>query len=187
MADNAPRKSLLDWFKSTLPTRETIAANRWLRPFAKHLLRSDLWKFNRRSVPRAVAIGLLIGPIIPVAHTVPAVLLAIPTRANIVIAGATTWLISNPLTYYPLYKVAGDIGRALMNSDIERAKAALNLAWQTGWGATFLSILNEGKTYVLGTVVMAVVIASLGYLAASFFWRWKIGRDWRKRTKGRSK
>ena len=40
--------------------REELAENRWMRPFAGRILRSELWRFTRRSVPRGVAIGLFV-------------------------------------------------------------------------------------------------------------------------------
>ena len=41
-------------------TRDQIERNRFLKPFAHRLLRSELWRFTRRSVPRGVALGLFV-------------------------------------------------------------------------------------------------------------------------------
>src|SRR5438045_1495997 len=88
-----------------VPTQESIQHNRMLRPFARQLSRPNLWQMNHRSVPRAVAIGLGIGVIVPFMHMVLAALLAIPARANIAIAAAVT-LVVNPLTIPPIYYAA---------------------------------------------------------------------------------
>jgi uncharacterized protein len=167
-------------FKSALPTRESIAANRWTRPFAKHLLRPDLWHFNRRSVPRAVAVGLLIAPIVPVAHTVVAALAAVPTRANIVIAAAITWLI-NPLTIPPFYYAAYKIGAALLKLDSMSPVPNVTHA-ATGQATHWAEwLVAKSGPLALGTLVMSVVIAAVGYLLSSFVWKLYIARKWRRR------
>ena len=173
-------------FKAALPTRDSIAANRWTRPFAKHLLRPDLWRFNRRSVPRAVAVGLLIAPVVPVAHTFVAALAAVPTRANIVIAAGITWLI-NPLTIPPFYYAAYRIGRALLRLDaispVPRVTHAAT-GHATQWAAW---LVDKSGPLALGTVVMSVVIAAVGYLLSSFLWKLHIARQWRMRAKRRAR
>jgi len=172
---------LIGTLKSKLPTRDWVAKNRWTRPFAHHLLRPDLWRLNRRSVPRGVAIGLLIAPIIPVAHTMFAALAAVPTRANLVIAAAVTWLI-NPFTIPPFYYLAYLVGTAMLHLDAMSALPHVDhpaAGQATQWAAWLIA---KSGPLALGTLVMSVVIASIGYLVSSFFWRWNIGRKWRARS-----
>ena len=71
---------------------------------------------TRRSVPRAVALGLFVGVIIPVMHTAIAALLAIPLRANVAITAAFT-LVVNPLTIPPIYYAAYRIGAWELHHD----------------------------------------------------------------------
>ena len=52
---------LIGWLRSHVPTRETLERNRFVRPFAHLILRSELWRMTRRSVPRGVALGLFVG------------------------------------------------------------------------------------------------------------------------------
>jgi hypothetical protein len=49
------------WLKKNTPDREQLAQSRWLKPLGGRVLRSDLWRFTRRSVPRGVGLGLLVG------------------------------------------------------------------------------------------------------------------------------
>lgn len=171
---------MLAWIKSHLPTRDSIASNRWTKPFAHLLLRPDLWRFNRNSVPRAVALGLFVAPVIPVAHTLVAALLAVPTRANIVVAASVTWLM-NPVTMPFFYVAAYHIGHALLGLDkiTPVPKAAHAVTNQTThWLAWFL---DKSGPVALGTFVLATVIAAVGYLASSFVWRIWIARKWRSR------
>ncbi|MFP5454422.1 MAG: DUF2062 domain-containing protein, partial [Alphaproteobacteria bacterium] len=49
------------WWRKNAPTRESLEQVRWLRPFAHRVLEPSLWRFTRRSVPRGVALGLIVG------------------------------------------------------------------------------------------------------------------------------
>src|SRR5438270_14052967 len=100
---------LVRWLKGHIPTRDTIHEYRLLRPFASHLRHPSLWRLNRRSVPRGVAVGLFVAVIIPVMHTFIAALLAIPARANVAVAALLT-LVVNPLTIPFMYVAAYRIG-----------------------------------------------------------------------------
>ena len=75
-----------NWLRGHFPTREQLEKNRFIRPFAHRVLRSDLWRFNRRSVPRGIALGLFVGIMIPFAHSAVAALTAMFVRANVPVA-----------------------------------------------------------------------------------------------------
>src|SRR3982750_4704901 len=111
-----PPPPRMNWLKRHIPTRETIHRYRILRPFAAPLSDPALWRMTRRSVPRAVALGLGVGVIIPVMHLFIAALLAIPLRANVAIAAACT-LVINPLTIPPIYYAAYRIGSWELHHD----------------------------------------------------------------------
>src|SRR3546814_5191395 len=87
------------WWHANAPTRESLENNRFLAPVAHRVLEPSLWRFTRRSVPRGVALGLLVGIflLIPGVQIAGAALLALPFRANIPLAAAMTFL-SNPAT-----------------------------------------------------------------------------------------
>ena len=76
----------VNWIRRHIPTRESIHRYRLLRPFARQLSQPALWKLTHRSVPRAVALGLFVGVIIPFLHTIIAAIFAIPVRANVAVA-----------------------------------------------------------------------------------------------------
>ena len=116
MAEVTPPPAPLHWLTRHIPTRETVHRYRLLRPFAPHLTHSSLWRMNRRSVPRGVALGLFVAVIIPVMHTAIAAVLAIPARANVAVAALFT-LVVNPLTIPPLYYAAYRIGSWELHHD----------------------------------------------------------------------
>lgn len=158
------------WIRSHIPSRETIDSYRLLRPFAKQLSRPDLWHMNERSVPRAVALGLGVGVIIPVMHVVIAVILAIPTRANVAIAGAFT-LVVNPLTIPPMYYAAYRIGLWELNSDAAAVnpgvaqEASSELAHMLFW------LHHASGPIALGVLTIATTAAVTGYIVSALAWR----------------
>ena len=175
---------LADWLRRNMPTREQMERNRYIRPFAGRVLKSELWRFTRRSVPRGVALGLLVGIIVPFAQILFAALLSTTVRANVPIAALTTF-VTNPITtpaiWIAAYWVGGWLLRidaativAPVNTAIERTELQQALEWLTG--ATLVT--------AFGLVVIAVVSAALGYLVAGWFWRGKTARKWaRRRTR----
>ena len=157
------------FFLRHIPTRETIGEHRLLRPFAGPLSQPNLWRMNHRSVPRAVALGLGIGIIIPFMHVFVAALLAVPARANIAIAASLT-LVVNPLTIVPMYAAAYQIGKWELRrgADVDPAAAAQ----VSGELARFLFWIHHASGPIaLGILTIAATAASVGYVGSAFFWR----------------
>lgn len=175
------RQRLAGWAKGHVPTRESLGANRWVRPFAHTVLRPDLWHFNRRSVPRGVALGLFVGILIPFAHSLVAALTAVFARANVPVAIATTW-VSNPATWIVIFPSAYVIGEGLLHADAQTGIAPMETAMQqTQFDHLLTQITGKGLDTALGLFVIATVLASIGYLVSSFGWRWWIARKRRAR------
>ncbi|MDE2560912.1 MAG: DUF2062 domain-containing protein [Sphingomonadales bacterium] len=168
-----------------MPTREQIEKNRWVRPFAHNVLRPELWRFTRRSVPRGVALGLFIGTIIPMAHFLVAAALAMFVRANVPVALAATF-IGNPLTVAGIWWLAYRIGEALLHADAMTQVAPVATAMQQTQADQLLTRLTgAGEDTAVGLFVIATVLASCGYLLASFVWRWRVARVRRRRIAAR--
>jgi len=168
--------------KLHLPTREAVERNRWLRPFAGRLLHPSLWRFNRRSVPRGVALGMAAGLIVPFAHTLIAALLAVPLRANFITAAATTW-ISNPLTWLVIFPLERDIGRYAIGlaHAASKANSVVPVDATSGWFAWILATSGE---IGVGSLILAPTAALIGYLLAAWLWRIRVARRWHRRAHG---
>ncbi len=162
------------WASRNMPTREGLESNRFARPFAKRILRADLWRFNRRSVPRGVALGVLVGIIIPFAQILFAALLCLPIRANVPVAGLTTF-ITNPFTT-PLIWVAGyELGAFILRVDSMLYARPVTSAMKHTDAAGWIEwITGQGLVLGFGLIVLAVVSAAISYLVASFLWRSRI-------------
>lgn len=172
------------WCAKNLPTRESMEQVRWLRPVAHVVLRSDLWRFHRRSVPRGVALGLIVGIflMIPGLQMVGAVLVSLPFRANIPLAVGMTFL-SNPLTTPFILLASLGVGNKLLglHADV----------------ATFMALLHEESSLrdymnwlfsdaapalVGGLTVISLVAGVIGYVVAACLWQWWIRHKWRHRA-----
>ena len=164
------------WLKARAPSREMLERNRFVRPFAHRVLRSDLWRFNRRSVPRGIALGLFVGILIPFAHSAVAALTAVFVRANVPIAIATTWT-SNPATWIIIFPLAYRIGKALLHLDQLTGVAPISETMQqTGSDHLLQRLTGAGLETALGLFVIAAVLSALGYVLTSFGWSWWIAR-----------
>ena len=162
------------WLQSAMPTREQLEGNRLVRPFAR---RPELWRFTRRSVPRGVAIGHLVGifALIPGIQIVGAALMCVPCRANIPISAAMTFL-SNPATTPFLLAASIYVGNSLgFHADLATFYALYERqAGVREWGYWLLS--DAAPALVVGLFVIATVAASIGYVVSAWIWRWWIGR-----------
>jgi len=168
------------WFAHHV-SRENLEQNRFLKPFAHRILRSDLWRFNRRSVPRGVALGLFVGIMIPLAHFIVAAFLAVFVRANIPSALLATF-IGFPAIYVFIAAAAYKIGPWLLHIDQMTGVAPITQTMQTTELDHLLSMVtSKGLPTAFGLFVIATATASVGYVATVIFWRWWIGRKRRTR------
>ena len=177
MADREGR--LFRWAKRNMPKREELARNRWLKPFGQRVLHSEFWRFTRRSVPRGVAIGLLVGIfiMIPGLQIIGSALLCIPFRGNIPLAALMTFL-SNPFTTPFILTASYFVG------------SSLGLGGQTGvpgreatireWFGWLFS--DAALATVSGLFIIAVLSALVSYFASILIWRWWTARKWRRRA-----
>lgn len=173
----------LRWIRANLPTRESMEANRFLRPVAHRVLAPELWRFTRRSVPRGVALGMFTGILIPLGQIPASAVLALPLRANVPAAALTTFFtnpITTPLLFILYYKVGAwllHIDRVVPGDPIGNAVAA-----PPGWLEWLVA--EVGPATALGMVVCSVVGAVLGYAIAALGWRAWIAAKWKRRGHG---
>ena len=179
---------LADRIRAMLPSREELEGNRLLRPVAHLLLRPALWRFTRRSVPRAIGLGLLVGifVMIPFVQPLSAALLAIPFRANVPLTAGTT-LLSNPVTT-PLIVIASLwIASALFGMETDPGSVMRMIhagATLADWKHWLLSSAAPGL--LLGLVVLSVSFGIVGYALATVGWRIWIGHKWHARARDRA-
>jgi hypothetical protein len=184
MLETAPA-TRMKWLRRHIPTRETIHRYRLLRPFAPHLTNPALWRMTRRSVPRAVALGLFVGVIIPVMHTAIAAVLAIPLRANVAITAAFT-LVVNPLTIPPIYYAAYRIGSWELHHDASLVNPATAARFSGELSRLLFWVHEASGPIALGVLTIAGGAALLGYFGTAVIWRSWLGSRWRERRRARA-
>lgn len=170
---------LVTWLLRMVPKREDLESNRFVAPFAR---RHELWRFTRRSVPRGVAVGLLVGifALIPGIQIIGAALMCVPCRGNIPIAAAMTFL-SNPATTPLIIAASIYLGNKLgFHADLSTFSGLYERgAPLREWAGWLLS--DAAPALVIGLFVISTVCAAVGYLVSAFGWRWWIGHKRRTR------
>ena len=168
------------WVQHHAPTRESIEANRFLRPVAHRILVPALWRFNRRSVPRGVALGLFAGILFPFPHMALAAVFSLPLRANVPIAVVTT-LVNNPVTFLPIMATAYRIGTWALQLDHTVPGEPIATNVKANAGLLHWVVAQGGPATIVGLFLMAITLSAIGYLATSLIWRWRAGDKWRNR------
>jgi len=172
------------WWHSNMPTRESLEENRFVKPVAHRVLAPELWRFTRRSVPRGVALGLLVGIflLIPGLQIAGAALLALPFRANVPVAAAMTFL-SNPATTPFILAISYYIGSKMLGRTGDMSHIMGLLERHAGLGEWTRWLLSEtAPVLLLGLAIVSIVTALVGYLIASWLWRGRLARRWRHRA-----
>ncbi len=151
-------------FKKLLPDRHTLATRWYLHPFRSLLHQPAYWTVHRRSVVRAIAIGLFICFIPLPVHVLLAPLVALLFRANLPLTLATV-LLMNPLTVAPAYLGAYWVGSALTGEPL----TDLHFDFDWPWVDTQLRLI--WKPFLLGCLATGSAAALLGYASVSLWWR----------------
>lgn len=174
-----PRRGrAVEWLRGHVPTRESIERNRLLRPVADRVLTPSLWRLNRRSVPRGVALGLATSTLVPVAHMPVAAVLSVPFRANLPTAVGVT--IPSTFLIPAIWWVAYRIGHSILHLNHQVGhQIASNVKANAGWLHWLFA--QAGPATIVGLLVIATVLSLLGYAGTALGWRWWIGRKWRRR------
>lgn len=168
------------WFKRISPDREVLLASRWIRPVAHQIAQPQIWHFNRKNVARGVALGLFVGFLLPIGQIVVAALLAATARGNIMVAAAAT-LITNPLTFPPIYYAAYRIGAGILSPSLDATA-------ETGGGAAGATRMIEmaaGASFptAIGLLILAALASVSGYALVHLAWRFSLLRQWRRRER----
>lgn len=180
------------WIMRQAPTRDSFERSAVLRPFAKRVFHPALWRFTRRSVPRGVALGLLVGIffLIPGVQIIGVALLALPVRANIPIGAAMTFL-SMPATTPFILAASVYVGNSLLQLGTGSSRFLALIESSAPLSAWIDWIMSEAPTAIVegiaGLAIISVVSAIIGYVISALFWRWWISAKWRRRSKSVTK
>lgn len=188
MADaSPPGTGFFAWVRRNSPTREQLLESRLVRPFAHRVAHSELWRFTRRSVPRGVALGLLVGIflLIPGVQIIGVALLAYPVRANIPLGAAMTFL-SNPATTPFILASSVWVGNWAfgLRADVSTFSALIERgASVSEWATWFFS--DAAPAMLAGLLIISIVSAVVGYVLSAVLWAQWLRHKWRLRARRR--
>lgn len=177
------------WLRKHMPDHAAIKENRWLYPFRNTLLHPRLWHLNRHSAAGAVAVGLFCGLIPGPFQMLGAALCAMIFRINLPLALLTT-LYTNPFTIVPLYVVAFALGEGMFALLGHPRRAFIappdfgdpGSETVTAWvGALIDWMLQLGAPLAWGLLLLASLLAVIGYFGVRIAWRIWLVRAWRRR------
>lgn len=158
-----------DFLRRLLPTRVQIENQRWLRWLAPLLGHPRLWHWSRRGVALGVAIGVFFGLLIPLGQIPLSVTAAVLLRANVPVAAAST-LVSNPVTFAPIYYGAYRLGAWMTGGDTP-PPAVLAAPVPASGDLTFWAQLSGlGLPLVVGLALAASLTGLASYALISLFW-----------------
>jgi uncharacterized protein (DUF2062 family) len=160
-----------------LPTPEQLRDNRWLRWLGPALLQPRLWRSSRRGIALGMAIGVFFGLLIPIAQMPLSAGAAIVLRANLPSAVAST-LVTNPVTFAPVYYAAWRVGSAMLGEprtgpDAQPTPAGFTL----GQG-----LAQVGKPLLLGLAIFACAFGLAVYLLVHAAWVLRVRLKRRRRV-----
>lgn len=178
-----------------LPQPEQIAQVPGLGRLGPHLADPRLWYINRRSIARAMALGLFMALMPLPLQSFFAALAAICWRCNLPLSVMLCWL-SNPLTLLPILLAAYWLGAHLFGVPmLEAAQVKLMFGqfihWMTGDGPNPFGVRHGHSHSTLlvllcGLMIEAVLLAALGWAIVQVGWRWHIRRQWLRRKAQRA-
>jgi uncharacterized protein (DUF2062 family) len=170
-----------------------LRSNRWLRWIGPALHHPRLWHMSRRGIALGVALGLFFGLLIPIAQIPLAAGAAVALRANLPTAVAST-LVTNPVTFGPVYYAAWRVGNAILGEPAgaapplaETVAKAEQAGREGGWfGRNLRRLASVGKPLLLGLAIFATSAGVLSYLLVSGLWHLRVRLQRRRRLRHRA-
>lgn len=150
--------------KRFLPDRATLRNHPSLKIFGEKLYHANLWRLSRRSVIRAISIGLFVCFLPLPGHMIIASLLSIFVGANLPLAIATVW-VSNPFTMGPMYYLAYKVGITVLHLPEQHLPPHITFHWLL----TELEFI--ARPLFLGSVICGLFLSALGNIAVRLSWR----------------
>jgi len=147
--------------KKYSPKRENINLG-WLN---KHLQDPSLWKWNKRTIAKAFAIGLFCAFLPMPAHTLLAAILAVLFSANILLSMFMVW-VNNPITMGPIYYFTYTLGASI-----------IGIEGDLGFEFSFGYLMNNvGATIIalwVGGLIVSTIAAILGYTTIILIYKYR--------------
>ena len=144
--------------------RQRISQQWYLSP-VRHLLHNPAyWGIRRKTVVPGFSLGLFVGFTPVPVHTLLGVFLALMLRVNIPATIIGT-LLMNPLTIYPMFRLAYGVGSFLLGVEPKPFDPELSVEWFTH------GFLNVWQPLLLGSILCGALASLIGYVGLDLLWR----------------
>ena len=147
--------------KKYSPKRESVNLG-WLN---KHLSDPELWKWNKKTIAKAFAIGLFCAFLPMPAHTRLGAVLAIIFSGNILLSMLMVW-VNNPITMVPIYYFTYKLGASIMGIEMD-----------PGFEFSFSYLMDNLGSATLamwvGGIITSTISAIIGYFAIITIYKYK--------------
>jgi len=161
-----------------IPTPGKLRQHRSLKIFGSWTEETRLWQLSRLGAAKAFAIGLYCAMLPIPGQVFIAVALAIIFTANLPLSFALIF-ITNPLTMPAIFYGAYKLGAWLMG------RQPLDVEFEASWTWFTQSLDEIWVPLVIGSQILGIAFAVLGYLLIDTLWREAIRRQWRARQRRR--
>ncbi len=149
-----------------------------MSPFSYLMTHPVYFSVNRKTIGRAIWIGLFVGFLPIPMQMLVAVMLALVARVNIPVAAIGVW-VTNPFTMVPLYYLAYRLGATMLEMPIEPWPADFNFsAFYQDMGGIWIAMLYGG-------VVLGLSLATASYILFNVVWRISTAYKYRERKQKR--
>ena len=168
-----------DHLRRWLPHKSRFREHKRLRLLGNLLHDPNLWHLNRRSVSGAAFVGLFLAWVPLPVQMLLAAIVALWLRVNLPVAVVLVW-ITNPITIPPMSYLAYKLGAWLLGRPPQEMQVQLSLEW-----------ISEQLGYIwapmlLGSLLIGLVSAALGFIAIRLLWRLHVIRSWQERKRRRA-
>ena len=175
-----PRK----FFRKVMPNVDKVREMKALSMFGDTLFHPALWHLNRRSAAGGVAVGLFCGLIPGPLQMLGSAIACVFFRVNLPLALVTT-LYTNPLTIVPLYLIAYEIGGFTLGARGFPTPPALP-EWEWAHMIGSMQAMSQwmmslGAPLAVGLLLLASILAALGYATVRALWSVYLRRAWHAR------
>lgn len=147
--------------KKYSPKRENVNLG-WLN---KHLTDPELWKWNKKSIAKGLAIGLFCAFLPVPIHILLAGILAVTFSANILLSLLVVW-VNNPITIVPIFYFTYKLGASIIGVEMDpEFEFSFGYLMDNFWSATL--------ALWVGGLITSIAASTLGYFSVISIYKYK--------------
>ena len=147
--------------KKYSPKRENVNLG-WLN---KHLTDPELWKWNKKSIAKGLAIGLFCAFLPVPIHILLAGILAVTFSANLLLSLLVVW-VNNPITIVPIFYFTYKLGASIIGVEMDpEFEFSFGYLMDNFWSATL--------ALWVGGLITSIAASTLGYFSVISIYKYK--------------